>query len=231
MARMSHHLTRFWSTDRSLSVLLVLLFINIFVLDSLSDFDMLRRFFLRDLLFSLILITGVMAVAKSRFVTVPAVLIAIATLVVRCAEIFVPGTSLATVDALLSLVFLGMLTVVVALQVFREGPITVHRIMGAVVVYLLLGLMWAFAYKLVAMYQPESFNIVETAVPGQDYDSMERFIYFSYITLTTLGYGDITAVTPVARSLAMLEALIGQLFPAILIARLVSMELYYRRSK
>jgi hypothetical protein len=209
----------------------VLLFINIFVLNSLSDFGILRRFFLREFLFSLILITGVMAVAKSRFVTVPAALVALATLLVRWTETFVPGTSVAILDALLSLVFLGMLIVVVILQVFREGPITVHRIMGAVVVYLLLGLMWAFAYKLVALYQPESFNIVHTPVPGQDYDSMERFIYFSYITLTTLGYGDITAVTPVARSLAMLEALIGQLFPAILIARLVSMELFYRRSK
>jgi len=63
------------------------------------------------------------------------------------------------------------------------------------------------------------------------YDPIEGFIYFSYVTLTTLGHGDIAAVSPVARTLAMLEALIGQLFPAILIARLVSMELYYRRSK
>ncbi len=145
MTRMSHHLTRFWFTNRSLAALLVLLFINIFVLNSLSDFGILRRFFLREFHFSLILITGVMAVAKGRFVTLPAALVALATLMVRWTEKFVPGTSVAILDALLSLVFLGMLIVVVILQVFREGPITVHRIMGAVVVYLLLGLMWAFA--------------------------------------------------------------------------------------
>jgi len=78
MTRMSHHLTRFWSTDRSLTVLLVLLFINIFVLNSLSDLGILRTFFVRDLLFSLILITGVMAIAKSRSVTVLTVLFALA---------------------------------------------------------------------------------------------------------------------------------------------------------
>jgi voltage-gated potassium channel Kch len=62
-----------------------------------------------------------------------------------------------------------------------------------------------------------------------DFDPETRLIYFSFATLTTVGYGDITPVHPIARSLAMLEALIGQLFPVILIARLVSMELYYRR--
>ena len=56
-------------------------------------------------------------------------------------------------------------------------------------------------------------------------------MYFSFVTLTTVGYGDITAVHPVARSLAMAEALTGQLFPAMLLARLVSMELYYRQAK
>jgi len=91
--------------------------------------------------------------------------------------------------------------------------------------------MWAFAYKLVALYQPESFNIVHMPFAEHEYDLMEKFIYFNYVTLTTLGHGDIAAVSPVARTLAMLEALIGQLFPAILIARLLSMELYYRRSK
>ncbi|HEY7534991.1 MAG TPA: potassium channel family protein, partial [Thermodesulfobacteriota bacterium] len=66
-------------------------------------------------------------------------------------------------------------------------------------------------------------------MPGYELDA--KLLYFSFVTLTTVGYGDITAVHPVSRSLAMLEGLIGQLFPAILIARLVSMELYYRRLK
>jgi len=166
-------------------------------------------------------------VAKSRFITVLALAFALVTLVVRWAKIFVPSAGLATLDTLLLLVFLGMLAVIVLFQVFREGPITIQRISGAVVVYLLLGLMWALAYQLIELQQPGSFNFADAPAIGDTLSA--RLVYFSFVTLTTLGYGDITAVSPVARTLAMLEAVIGQLFPAILIARLVSMELYYRR--
>ena len=165
--------------------------------------------------------------AKSRFITVLALAFALVTLVVRWAKIFVPSAGLATLDTLLLLVFLGMLAVIVLFQVFREGPITIQRISGAVVVYLLLGLMWALAYQLIELQQPGSFNFADAPAIGDTLSA--RLVYFSFVTLTTLGYGDITAVSPVARTLAMLEAAIGQLFPAILIARLVSMELYYRR--
>jgi voltage-gated potassium channel Kch len=229
MKRIDHHLTRFWSTDRSLLVLLGLLFINVFVLNPLFELGVLRALFLPDLLFSLILISGAMAVSKSRFITLVSVVFAIATLLVKWAKNFVPGTGMAALDTLLTLLFLGMLSVIVLFQVFREGPITMQRISGAIVVYLLIGLMWAFAYKLVSLYQPESFKMVDLSVAYRDYDITARLAYFSYITLTTVGYGDVTAVSPVARTLAMLEALIGQLFPVILIARLVSMELYYRK--
>jgi voltage-gated potassium channel Kch len=136
---------------------------------------------------------------------------------------------LASLSDFLVIVFLGMLSVVVLRQVFREGPITMQRIMGAVVVYLLLALMWAHAYKLVELRRPGSFNSAGVSAVDHDFDPKTRLIYFSFTTLTTLGYGDITPVHPIARSLVMLEALIGQLFPVILIARLVSMELYYRR--
>ncbi len=231
MRKVTHHLTQFWSTDRSLTVLLGFLIINIFILQPLIELGIFRAFFVRDILFSLLLISGVMAVAKGRFITVLTLVFALVTLVVRWGRIFVPSTSLATLDALLPLVFLGMLSVIVLLQVFREGPITMQRISGAVIVYLLLGFMWALAYKLVALHHPGSFNMGDLAVTEGDYDLTARLVYFSYITLTTLGYGDITAVSPIARTLAMLEAVIGQLFPAVLIARLVSMELYYRRLK
>ncbi len=227
MRKVTHIFSRFWSTDRSLTFLLGLLFINIFVLNPLFELGVFRALIILEVLFSLILVSGVMAVAKSRFITLLAAAFALVTLVVRLANIFVPGTGLATLAFLLSLLFLGMLAVVVLFHVFREGPITVHRIMGAVVVYLLLGLMWTLAYQLIELQQPGSFNFAD--VPNIGETRSARLVYFSFVTLTTLGYGDITAVSPVARALAMLEALVGQLFPVILIARLVSMELYYRR--
>ena len=220
---------RFWSTDRSLTILLGLLFIVIFVLAPLSDLGLVHVFFVVSFVFSLILISGVISVARSRLITVLAVVLALATFSALWMATLVPSVGLASLSDFLVIVFLGMLSVVVLRQVFREGPITMQRIMGAVVVYLLLALMWAHAYKLVELRRPGSFNSAGVSAVDHDFDPKTRLIYFSFTTLTTLGYGDITPVHPIARSLVMLEALIGQLFPVILIARLVSMELYYRR--
>lgn len=86
MGEIAHYHTRFWSTDRSLTVLLGLLFINIFILQPLTELGIFRAFFVPDVLFSLILISGVMAVAKSRFITVLALVFALVTLVVRWGE-------------------------------------------------------------------------------------------------------------------------------------------------
>jgi voltage-gated potassium channel Kch len=119
-----------------------------------------------------------------------------------------------------------VLALLVVVQVFREGPITMHRVLGAVGVYLLLGLAWSFAYHLIDVVNPDAFAISGGATAR--ILSGNEFLYFSFITLTTVGFGDITALDPAARSIVMLEALTGQLFPAILIARLVSMELVSR---
>src|SRR5262249_16431504 len=101
------------------------------------------------------------------------------------------------------------------------GPITMHRARGAIAVYLLLGLIWAFGYRLVDIHIPGAlhFNTLPTAHEGP----MARYVYFSLVTLTSLGYGDIIPVHPLARSLAVCEGVVGQLYPAILIAGLVGM--------
>jgi voltage-gated potassium channel Kch len=100
-----------------------------------------------------------------------------------------------------------------------------------VAVYLLLGLGWAFAYRLVAIARPDAFAFPAGTAVALDEEHTWRLVYFSFVTLTTVGYGDITAAHPVARSLVVCEALVGQLFPAILLARLVSMEIYHRQSR
>jgi hypothetical protein len=111
-----------------------------------------------------------------------------------------------------------MLSWVVLLRTFSDGPVTVHRVLGAVVVYLLLGFMFALAYQ--------TFFLIggDVAFKGLSDGSRKEFMYFSLTTLTTAGYGDISPALPFSRSLANMEALIGQLYPAVLIARLVSME-------
>src|SRR5262249_35785514 len=126
----------------------------------------------------------------------------------------------------LTIVLLSILAGLVLWQVFRDGPITAYRIQGAVVVYLLVGVAWAAAYEIIYRSWPGAFQFASRS--PDDLRHAHGLLYYSLVTLTTVGYGDITPVHPLARSLAMAEALIGQLYPAILIARLVSMRISRR---
>jgi hypothetical protein len=119
---------------------------------------------------------------------------------------------------------LVLLTSLILGQALREGPTTYHRITGAVAAYLFLGVIWSLAYYLVTIWIPGAFSIQGSLTPGDRESLQSQLFYFSFVTLTTLGYGDIVAVHPIVRMLVILEGVIGQLFPAILIARLVSLQ-------
>ena len=103
---------------------------------------------------------------------------------------------------------------------YRPGPVTRQRIQGSVAIYLLLGLTWASAYELLHILRPGAWTGAASEAPIS-----QTWIYYSFVTLTTMGYGDITPVHPVARSLAILEAVTGQLYLAITLARLVALHI------
>lgn len=103
-------------------------------------------------------------------------------------------------------------------QVLFTGPIDANRIVGAVCIYLLMGLIWALMYLFIAQAVPGAFNGVEQLVW---YDNFADIAYFSFVTLTTLGYGDISPVAPVARFLVYMEAVVGVFYMAILVASLI----------
>jgi len=201
----------------------------VFIANPLQQIGVFGRLLI-NLFFSFLLIAGVGVVAKSARTTALVGGLVLTSLAVRWLRLWLGGGSLVAPDALFSSLFCSVLAAVVLAQVLREGPITFYRIEGAVAFYLLLGLAWAFAYELVELRWPTAFAPPSSATNPND-DPTARFVYFSFVTLTTVGYGDITAVHPLARSLVTLEALIGQLFPAILLARLVSLELYHRQAE
>ncbi|HAM53475.1 MAG TPA: hypothetical protein DCP92_23310 [Nitrospiraceae bacterium] len=89
--------------------------------------------------------------------------------------------------------------------------------------------MWKYIYELIALFIPKAFSFPQsmTALPG-DPEYQSTLAYFSFVTMATLGYGDIVPVHPVARLFAVIEALIGLLYPATLLARLVSLQIIYR---
>ena len=133
-------------------------------------------------------------------------------------------------DIFLSFVASLAFTFVVLAHVFKEGPVTSHRIQGSIAAYLLLAMAFSLAYFLVEFMMPGSFQHQSQPMHLDD-QSWKIFYYFSITTLTTLGYGDITPIQPIARNLVMIEALTGQLYPAILLARLVSLHTQTRHSK
>ena len=109
---------------------------------------------------------------------------------------------------------------VVARAVYEPGRITYHRILGAIVLYLTIGLLFVALSTLVGAVTSNAFNGLSVAPRGS---LPSDLVYVSFITLTTVGYGEIVPVHPIARSLANVEAIIGQLYPATLLARLVSL--------
>ena len=120
------------------------------------------------------------------------------------------------------------LAVVTARAVFSPGKVTFHRIIGAILLYLSIGLVFVGLFSFVALVVPNAFKGL--GPPGESFTVAADLIYFSFVTLTTTGYGDIAPVHPYARSLTNIEAIIGQLYPAILLARLVTLELGNRHA-
>jgi len=111
---------------------------------------------------------------------------------------------------------------VVARAVFASGPVTYHRVMGAILLYLAIGWTFGGLFTLVGLFAPDAF----TGMTVSDNPALaSKMIYFSFGTLTTAGSGDIAPLHPIARSLCNLEAMIGQLYPATLLARLVTLEI------
>ena len=113
---------------------------------------------------------------------------------------------------------------VVARTVFAPGRVTYHRIIGAILLYLTIGVLFVGLFAIIALLVPGSFSEV------LDPSEASNLIYFSFVTLASVGYGDIVALHPLARSLCNVEAIIGQLFPATLLARLVTLQLQSGRA-
>ena len=108
------------------------------------------------------------------------------------------------------------------------GVVTVHRVLGAIALYLNLGLMFGTVYRLIWYFIPASLTNILAVAGWQAYGAI---LYFSFVTLTSTGFGDIAPVHPLVRMLTNLEGIIGQLYPATLLARLVTLELRTHRQQ
>jgi hypothetical protein len=217
MKKLSSILNRFWNEDRSLTVMLLLLLFFVFILVPSMSQGMRGEIFIK-VVYSFILFTGILSVARQKkFVVIVSILAVIGFFLNWLSEVY-PTTPVLIANDLAIIFFNLFFALVILIKTFQPGEITYQRIEGSIVVYLLAGLIFAYIFHAVYLFTGiTSFNNIN--------GNLKEFLYFSFTSLTTMGYGDVTPVHPLARSLANLEALIGQLYPAILIARLVSMEI------
>ena len=211
-------LISFWDEDKSLTTMMLLLFAFIFVLVPLLSPDRVGQVVIK-LVYSVMLFTAILSVSKSRRHAILISIFAAVALVINWVSDIKPTVPLLVAQDFSAILFNSLFAVVMLLKTFKPGEITYQRIEGSIVVYLLLGMIFSYVYHAVYLIAgPSSFNNINTN------NGLREFLYFSFTSLTTMGYGDITPVHPMARSVANFEALIGQLYPAILIARLVTME-------
>jgi len=212
-------------SDRLLSVLTVLLLIMLFVVAPFHAAGI-RMFEAFGAIVALVMVAGVLVISASPTATLVILAGFLLNVFVVIARLIRPSTYDLYLLAAAWFVIVCTLGVVVARTVFAQGKVSFHRIVGAVLLYLLIALAFVSLFMLVGLLVPNAFN----GLVFEDNEKLaSNLIYFSFVTLTSTGYGDIYPVHPVARSLCNLETIIGQLYPATFLARLVTLEIEGRR--
>jgi hypothetical protein len=208
--------------DKLLTTLTILLTVLLFAIGPLQANGVISgRYF--GLMFAVVLIPAAFMLSAN-WVAAGSIVAAIVMIVISSEIEFRQATLVdKLLDAIAWLIAGLTLSAVVARAVFGPGKVTYHRIIGGILLYLTIGLTFVALFGLVALFVPDAFRGLE--LPRSNMTIAGNLIYFSFVTLTTIGYGDIVPLHPYARGLANVEAVIGQLYPATLLARLVTLEL------
>jgi voltage-gated potassium channel Kch len=210
---------RHWLSQHRFLVLLISLLLLGVLLPLFEELDLVWAKICLNVLFALILLSSVYAISENKKLGFITLCLTVVALGARYAVDFIPEPSKGLIVAALFLlvVCLFLISTVILIEVFKPGRVTGEKISAAICVYLLIGFLWALLFTLVFVLDPQSF-----AIEGA---TLAHFIYYSYVTLTTLGYGDIAPLSPVGKSLAYVEAVIGQIYLTVLIARLVALHI------
>lgn len=212
--------------EKWLDIFLYLLFVSFFLAPFIDSSPL---HLLTSLLYSMLMIAGVVSMSRYTAIRFAAGAVAGVAIVLRWLKHIIPTPEIVKLGTLAVLIFMVILTLVILAKVFGKGRVTTHRVKGAIAVYLLFGLTWSLLYGLLDQTLPHAFSLP----PGGDLfspDRQEALSYFSFITLTTLGYGDIVPTHEVSRMFVVMEGLCGQLYPATLLARLVSLQLIHQNA-
>ncbi|UCG21465.1 MAG: hypothetical protein JSU80_02415 [Deltaproteobacteria bacterium] len=204
-----------WCFKRRFLALLLLILAMLIIVPLADEFVRLRM--LMDIFWSALFIAVIYAVSQKKHHILVGVLLALPMLGSIWSRYFMQYSALEAVGGLCGAAFFIFAIIQILIFVYTQKEVTRDLIAGAAIVYLLMALAWSFIFGAVESLNPGSFSI-----PDIEGISISRsFLYYSFVTITTLGYGDITPVTSLARSLCILEAVIGQLYLVVQVAWLV----------
>ena len=195
--------------------LLLLALIMLFILRPFLE-GFFKVSFILDLFLSFVLFSGVFAVCQNKLHLIISTVIASLSFGVWWRLYFTVNPALEFLSAIMGIIFFFHIAITIFVDIFRKKEATINVILGAMCAYFMIGFGWGFIYRLVELITPGSFQIATVnEITFSDYS------YYSFVTLTTLGYGDITPLTHVTQMLSVFEAAIGQFYLAVLIAGLV----------
>lgn len=217
--RLINKFVRQWSEDSGLLYFLITLSLLIFVFYPLADNSFFGRIAINSIA-TILVFFGTISVGVFEFKKWSLFVLALIVGASNIVVIFFDTGDYFIIHLLIRIIFLYCIAYLILKKILTTDKITKYSIAGAVTVYLLIGLIWALTFFTLYKLSPDTFTLSKNLSVNDDITW--DFIYFSYTTLTTLGYGDVLPNAPFTMSLAALEGLIGQLYPVVLIGRLVS---------
>ena len=211
-------MTSRWGNSVLLVAMLLLLGVEPFLLGQLTF----------DILVSVVLLAAVWVVSQKRHLLLATFVLMVPAFVARWLLYVHTSHWLVVIAAVFAMSVLVLTMIVLLWRAFGGATVTADTIAGSVCAYLILGVVWAFAFSLVELARPGAFLVNGTpmaATIGTPTALNKELLYFSLVTLSTVGYGDIVPAVPPARMLAVLEAVTGQIYLAVLIGGLVGMRM------
>lgn len=183
-----------------------------------------RSWWIVELLFDLTLLAGVYSVgpAGHRW---PFLILTTVTLAVRWGELLSGVSGLDVTALTLTVVWLSYALAIIVGHLFREREVEVDTILGAVVAYMLATVAFAMVYQIIEIVLPGSFSGLPDNIADDRPELGNALMYFSFVCITTMGYGDIVPASDLTRPLAVMEGVVGQMYLAVMIARLVGLHI------
>jgi hypothetical protein len=217
-------LTHNWQSQANISLFLIALIITVFVLPAIG-FEREHVPLYENVIATVLLIFGSAIAWQNRPLFSVAILMSIVAIAARWLAWWAPTPKVVLLNQVAELVSVSMIMLVLLWQVFRSGPVTSTRIQAAIALYLGLAFGWAHAYHIAALLDADAFRVVTSDLAG----SVDWTAY-SFGMLTTSGYQGVIPIHSVAHALSSSEAVAGQLYLTILVARLVSMQVSAARN-